>query len=73
MFDGKEVFLVSGSNTHSIPTAMFTMANMMKGVVGFTFLPISASGGAAKEPILLIVEQSPTAALLVDVGNISAV
>jgi len=39
MFDGKEVFLVSGSNTHSIPTAMFTMANMMKGVVGFTFLP----------------------------------
>jgi len=34
---------------------------------------ISASGGAAKEPILLIVEQSPTAALLVDVGNISAV
>ena len=33
----------------------------------------AARAGAANEPNLLMVEQSPTAELLVDVGNNSAV
>lgn len=41
MVFGKVAFLVSGSNKLRNPTAIFTMAKMMNGVVMVTFLPLN--------------------------------